>query len=304
MEYNKPNNIMSEVKTLFVTGELGTYHVRIMGEGKVTVLLECGMMHTLHQWQYLQRELSQYAKVIAYDRLGYGKSGKWTSERSTEQQAYECYDLLMSLNISSPLIAVGHSLGAYITYQLNHLFPNRVQSMILLDPTHPLLEENEQKLYDKLLYQYALFMKRANQFKITNLLPSQFVSKFYKQHTDERLEMLRALKSLKHWKTVVSEWKNLYYSNKKIGEALKKQIDIPLLVLTASKQSGLSFSKKNQEELLQRVEDYHLQYARASLKGSQVTIQGYTHSSIYGNTKETAKNISQLIRSQIELLKK
>lgn len=287
---------------MFVTGELGTYHVRIMGEGKVTVLLECGMMHTLHQWQYLQRELSQYAKVIAYDRLGYGKSGKWTSERSIEQQAYECYDLLMTLNITSPLIAVGHSLGAYVTYQLNHLFPNRVQSMILLDPTHPQLEENEQKLYDKLLYQYALFMKSANQLKVTNILPSQFVSKMFKQHTEERLEMLRALKSLKHWKTVVSEWKNLYYSNKSIGEALKKQIDIPLLVLTASKQSGLSFGKKNQAELLQRVEDYHQQYARMSLKGSHVTIQGYTHSSIYGNNKETAKNISQLIRSQIELL--
>ncbi|WP_146024875.1 hypothetical protein, partial [Pseudomonas sp. FW305-BF6] len=72
----------------------------------------------------------------------------------------------------------------------------------------------------------------------------------------------------------MSEWKNLYYSNKSIGEALKKQIDIPLLVLTASKQSGLSFSKKNQAELLQRVEDYHLQYARTSLKGSQLTIKG------------------------------
>ncbi|GGI12071.1 hypothetical protein GCM10007380_11020 [Gottfriedia solisilvae] len=286
---------------MFVTGELGTYHVKIMGEGKVTILLECGMMHTLHQWQYLQKELSQYAKVIAYDRLGYGKSGKWTSERSAEQQAFECYDLLMTLNISSPLVVVGHSLGAYVTYQLNHLFPNRVQSMILLDPTHPQLEDNEQKLYDKLLYQYALLMKRANQLKITNILPSQLISKMFKQHTEERFEMLRALKSLKHWKTVVSEWKNLYYSNKGIGEALKKQIDIPLLVLTASKQSGLSFGKKNQAELLQRVEDYHQQYARMSLKGSHKTIQGYTHSSIYGNNKDTAKNISQLIRDQIDL---
>ncbi|WP_142283069.1 alpha/beta fold hydrolase [Gottfriedia solisilvae] len=301
MEYNKPNKIITEVKTLFVTGELGTYHVKIMGEGKVTILLECGMMHTLHQWQYLQKELSQYAKVIAYDRLGYGKSGKWTSERSAEQQAFECYDLLMTLNISSPLVVVGHSLGAYVTYQLNHLFPNRVQSMILLDPTHPQLEDNEQKLYDKLLYQYALLMKRANQLKITNILPSQLISKMFKQHTEERFEMLRALKSLKHWKTVVSEWKNLYYSNKGIGEALKKQIDIPLLVLTASKQSGLSFGKKNQAELLQRVEDYHQQYARMSLKGSHKTIQGYTHSSIYGNNKDTAKNISQLIRDQIDL---
>lgn len=289
---------------MFVTGELGTYHVRIMGEGRVTILLECGMMHTLHQWQFLQEELSQFAKVIAYDRLGYGKSGKWTSERSTEQQAYECYDLLMNLNISSPLIAVGHSLGAYVTYQLNDLFPNRVQSIVLLDPTHPNLEENEQKLYDTLLYQYALLMKRANQFKITKILPSQFVSKMFKQNKEERLEVLKSLKSLKHWKTVVSEWKNLNYSNSRIGEALKKQIDIPLLVLTASKQSGLTFSKKTQAQLLQKVEEYHKQYAKTSLKGKHKTIQGYTHASIYGNSKETAENISKMIRNQIELLTK
>lgn len=289
---------------MFVTGELGTYHVKIMGEGKVTILLECGMMHTLHQWQYLQEELSQFAKVIAYDRLGYGKSGKWTSERSTEQQAYECYDLLMNLNISSPLIAVGHSLGAYVTYQLNDLFPNRVQSIVLLDPTHPNLEENEQKLYDTLLYQYALLMKRANQFKITKILPSQIVSKMFKQNKEERLEILKSLKSLKHWKTVVSEWKNLNYSNARIGEALKKQIDIPLLVLTASKQSGLTFSKKTQAQLLQKVEEYHKQYAKTSVKGKHETIQGYTHASIYGNSKETAENISKMIRNQIELLTK
>ena len=68
-----------KVRILFVNGELGTYHVRVKGNGKVTVLLECGMMHTLHQWKYLQEELSKYAKVITYDRLGYGKSGIWTT---------------------------------------------------------------------------------------------------------------------------------------------------------------------------------------------------------------------------------
>jgi len=286
---------------LFITGELGTYHVKIRGEGKVTVLLECGMMHTLHQWQYLQEELSKFAKVIAYDRLGYGKSGIWSSERSTEQQAYECYDLLTALNITSPLIAVGHSLGAYITYQLNHLFPNRIQSLVLLDPTHPKLEENEQKLYDKLLYQYAVFMKKANQLQLTKVIPGKLVSLFM-QKKEEQIEIISALKSLKHWKTVVSEWKSLYYSNLRITEALKNKIDIPLVVLTASKQSGLKFSKKKQSVLLEKVETYHMEYSNSSRKGKQKTIEGYTHSSIFGNNEERAKNISKIIKEQIELL--
>lgn len=289
---------------MYVTGELGTYHVRIKGEGKVTVILECGMMHTLNQWTYLQEELSKYAKVISYDRLGYGKSGVWTTGRSTEQQAFECYDVLFSLNINNPVIAVGHSLGAYITLQLNSLFPNRIQSMILLDPTHPTLEEHEQKNYDKLLYQFALFMKTANQFKLTKFLPDKLptMKKKINQENQPETEIVNTIKSLKHWKTVVSEWKNLDYSNEKIKDVLKRKHDIPLIVLTASRQSGLKFSKKKQEELLKIVEEYHKEYTNTSSQGFQKTLSGYTHSSICGDSQKTAKEISKIVLDQINFL--
>ncbi|WP_088043772.1 alpha/beta hydrolase [Bacillus sp. EAC] len=288
---------------MFVTGELGTYHVRIKGEGKVTVLLECGMMHTLNQWANLQNELSKCAKVISYDRLGYGKSGIWTSERSTEQQAFECYDILLALNISSPLLVVGHSLGAYISFQLSHLFPNRVQSLILLDPSHPTLEEHEQKLYDKLLYQFALTMKGVNQLKILKAFPNRLLNFFIKSDNDnEEKEIVEAIKSKKHWKTVVSEWKNLYYSGNRIKEELKKKLDIPLMVLTASKQSGLALNKKKQAQLLHKVENYHKEYVNSSSNGIHETLAGFSHASIYGNSKESAKTISKIIKKQIELL--
>ncbi|MFB7141053.1 alpha/beta fold hydrolase [Gottfriedia sp. NPDC056225] len=287
---------------MFVTGELGTYHVRIKGDGKVTVLLECGMMHTLHQWRYLQDELSKYAKVITYDRLGYGKSGIWTTERSTEQQAFECYDLLLALNINSPLIAIGHSLGAYIMFQLSRLFPNAIQSMILLDPTHPTLEEHEQKIYDKLLYQFALMMKKANQINLTKAIPNKFIHKIMNTTPENQSEIISSIKSFKHWKTVVSEWKNLNYSNSRIKEALKIKINTPLLVLTASNQSGLQFNAKKKKELLNKVEKYHKEYCETTNRGSHHTLEGYTHSSIYGNNEENAKSISHIIKKQIDLL--
>ncbi|WP_088072161.1 alpha/beta fold hydrolase [Gottfriedia luciferensis] len=287
---------------MYVNGELGTYHVQIKGDGKVTVLLECGMMHTLHQWKYLQEELSKYAKVIAYDRLGYGKSGAWTTERSTEQQAFECYDMLLALKIKSPIIAVGHSLGAYIVFQLSRLFPNALQSIILLDPTHPTLEEHEQKLYDKLLYQFAVLMKRANQVNLTKLIPNKIVRKFVKADKSNQTEIIRSIKSFKHWKTVVSEWKNLNYSNDRIKDALKEKIDLPLLVLTASKQSGLTFSTKKNKELLHKVEKYHKEYCTTSNQGKHETLEGFTHSTIYGNNKETANSISELIKKEVERL--
>ncbi|PGM58846.1 hypothetical protein CN946_04345 [Bacillus sp. AFS053548] len=291
-----------KVRILFVNGELGTYHVRVKGDGKVTVLLECGMMHTLHQWKYLQEELSKYAKVITYDRLGYGKSGIWTTERSTEQQAFECYDILLALNIKGPLIAVGHSLGAYIVFQLSRLFPNAIQSMILLDPTHPTLEEHEQKLYDKLLYQFALMMKSANQFSLTKAIPNKLINKIMKTAPDNQFEMISAIKSYKHWKTVVSEWKNLNYSNLRIKDALKIKMNIPLLVLTASNQSGLQLNLKKKKELLHQVEKYHYEYCETTNQGNRQTLEGYTHSSICGNNEENAKSIGQIIKKQIELL--
>ncbi|PGS52368.1 alpha/beta fold hydrolase [Bacillus sp. AFS041924] len=287
---------------MLVTGELGTYHVRVKGDGKVTVLLECGMMHTLHQWKYLQEELSKYAKVITYDRLGYGKSGIWTSERSTEQQAFECYDILLALNIKSPLIAVGHSLGAYIVFQLSRLFPNAIQSMILLDPTHPTLEEHEQKIYDKVLYRFALMMKKANQFKITKAIPNKFINKLLNTDPENRSDILSSIKSFKHWKTVVSEWKNLSYSNRRIKDALKININTPLLVLTASNQSGLQFNAKKKKKLLNIVEKYHKEYCETTNQGIHKTLEGHNHSTIYGNNEENAKTISQIIKTYIDLL--
>lgn len=282
-----------------VTGELGTYNVRIKGEGNVTVLLECGMMRTLNQWNYLQEELSKVARVIAYDRLGYGKSGKWTSNRTIEQQAFECYDLLLALDINTPLVAIGHSLGAYITIKLHQLFPKRIQSIILLDPTHPYLEENEHKLHDQLLYSFALFMKRANQLKLFKALPNFFIREEDDMEVNDK-DIMLTFKNKMHWKTVVDEWNNLDYSNQLINEVLKNRHDTPLLVLTAGKKTRIN--KKKQKQLLSQVEKYHHEFSNTSKKGQQITLDGFNHADIYGNNQENAKRISEIIIEQIKCI--
>jgi pimeloyl-ACP methyl ester carboxylesterase len=55
---------------------IGTYslHIRCMGKGGRTVVIDTGVGGTSERWRDFQSKVAQVARVCTYDRAGYGSS--------------------------------------------------------------------------------------------------------------------------------------------------------------------------------------------------------------------------------------
>ena len=116
-------------------GAAGT--VRDCGSGPVDVLIVPGLGLAGAEWWPIQDELGGKARVIAWDRPGFGDSGPPQSARTIANIASEALDALAAVASNAPLIVVGHSQGGLYANAIARLAPSRVRGLVLLDPTHP-----------------------------------------------------------------------------------------------------------------------------------------------------------------------
>lgn len=120
------------------TVDVGGYHLYVeqQGTGDVTVVFDAGMGEDFSAWYKVSSEVSQFAKVIGYDRAGLGWSDKGVLPRDSETIVDELHTLLEKLNVTGPLILVGHSFGG-VNMQLYSLkYPEQVRGLVLVDSAH------------------------------------------------------------------------------------------------------------------------------------------------------------------------
>ena len=107
---------------------------REAGEGSVLVLLH-GIGSGSASWEAQLKGLSAEFRVIAWDAPGYGGSDPLAPDlRAADDYAGALGALLDALGIGAVHL-VGHSLGAVIAGAFCRLFPERVLTLILADPT-------------------------------------------------------------------------------------------------------------------------------------------------------------------------
>jgi pimeloyl-ACP methyl ester carboxylesterase len=125
-----------EVRT--ISGVPG--NVNYVQQGRVAgapIILTHGLAASLHDWDDLLPELvsSGYA-CYAPDLLGHGESYKPRDHHEfTFAAVFEHFSAWIdSLNITIPMVLVGHSLGGGIVLQYALRFPERVRALILVNP--------------------------------------------------------------------------------------------------------------------------------------------------------------------------
>lgn len=120
--------------------DLGTHkiHVRIIGEGNVTILMDAGAGE-LGSYGYLpiETKLATYAKVVLYDRAGCNWSEKSNTVRNPDNIAKELHEVVKQLGITGPVVLVGHSQGGLNMMRYASLFREEVNGLVLLDAAHP-----------------------------------------------------------------------------------------------------------------------------------------------------------------------
>ncbi len=110
--------------------------MNIEGVGKHTLIIEGGVGQWSLQWKDFQHKLSSSAKVITYDRAGYGWSEASPFPRTAGQEALELHEALRNAGASPPYILMGHSYGAFIMKAFLKLYPDEVVGLILAEGAH------------------------------------------------------------------------------------------------------------------------------------------------------------------------
>lgn len=113
-------------------------HVKSFGDGEPAFVLLHGFGASLYSWNSVVGTLSEWGKVIAYDRPAFGLTErplKWDGQNpySSEAQIELVLGLLDHYNLQKAIL-VGNSAGGTIAMQFALAYPERVSALILVDP--------------------------------------------------------------------------------------------------------------------------------------------------------------------------
>jgi len=105
--------------------------------GEPVVLLVVGVTCTLSEWPVAIRMISSFARIVSYDRSGFGQSEKSANSPSPTTIVAELRSLLQAKGIQPPYITLGHSWGGILTSEFMAASPNDVAGMIFADASAP-----------------------------------------------------------------------------------------------------------------------------------------------------------------------
>lgn len=116
-------------------------HLVEYGDGAPTVVLESPVGASHLAWARVTADVSRHARVISYDRAGYGWSDPAVSPRTAGAIVEDLRRMLRAGGEVGPFVFVGHSFGGLIVrlYALRH--PEEVAGLVLVDPTHEAMND-------------------------------------------------------------------------------------------------------------------------------------------------------------------
>lgn len=125
------------MKDIALPFDAKTYKVNFVqqGQGQPVILIH-GLAASLHDWDDLIPVLAQngYA-AYALDLLGHGESGKPPSRAYHIEWLFShLVSWIDSLNLPSPPVLIGHSLGGYLALEYARRFAARTRGLILVNP--------------------------------------------------------------------------------------------------------------------------------------------------------------------------
>lgn len=108
----------------------------VFGSGLPAVVIEPAFGGCAAAWRPIAETLAQDTTVVTYDRAPYGASSPARDGRTPTEVADDLQAVLRSLDVTGPLVLVGHSLGGvYVrNYAARHI--EQVAGMVLVDSSH------------------------------------------------------------------------------------------------------------------------------------------------------------------------
>jgi len=131
-ELSDPDNRFIEINDV-------TVHYKEMGAGEKTFILLHGFGASVYSWREVMDDFSQHGRVIAYDRPAFGLTERpmpedWVENPYGMKANIELLHGLMDTLKIEKAVLVGNSAGGGVAVAFGLEYPERVESLILVDP--------------------------------------------------------------------------------------------------------------------------------------------------------------------------
>ena len=136
----KTEKELAEPDSRFVTINGVDVHYKEMGQGETTFILLHGFGASLFSWREVMDDFAARGRVVAYDRPAFGLTsrpmpGEWKGESPYSMNAnVELLSSLMDALGVDRATLVGNSAGGTVSVAFALKYPDRVESLILVDP--------------------------------------------------------------------------------------------------------------------------------------------------------------------------
>lgn len=129
---------LADADSLFIKVNDVDVHYKKFGEGEPVFILLHGFGASLFSWHEVTAPLAEFGTVIAYDRPAFGLTERpleWEGESpySQDAQVELVIGLMDALGIEKATL-VGNSAGGTISMLTALKYPERIESLILVDP--------------------------------------------------------------------------------------------------------------------------------------------------------------------------
>ncbi len=228
-----PRAVWSEVINFDPPGQLidvdgRTMHINCIGNKSPSIILDSGAGGFSLEWGNIQKSLSQYARICAYDRAGYGWSDMGLLPRTTKRITYELHTLLQNAGIHGPYILVGHSFGGFTAQYFARNFGDEIAGIVLIDSSH------EEQVY-RLPENGKDVVRRSLHQDRSNMVTKSVIHEHYPEE-----EAALAQQLMTRWSALLTwreEMANYALSSRELRDVHHgPMLDIPIVVLSRGKR--------------------------------------------------------------------
>ncbi|MDE0582375.1 alpha/beta hydrolase [Planococcus sp. A6] len=111
------------------------------GKAGTPILIMTGMGCSFEEWTNITGSLCETHKVILFHRAGLGASEMGAESHTTAAAARDAKSLLDALEVTEPVVLIGHSYGGLCAQHFSKLYPQQVKGLLLVDSTSDSLEK-------------------------------------------------------------------------------------------------------------------------------------------------------------------
>ena len=257
----------------FVDVETHKLHYLKKGDGKATIIFESGVDFGGHIiWRNIQEKLSSNFTTLSYDKAGVLHSQRGDDPKTCAYIAKDLHTLIEKLDLPKPYILVGHSLAGLTLRSFIDKYPENVEGVVLLDPSHPDVLDN---FSPKTRKKYTSFPPKWLASILLNIglirvifikLIDKFASNAKKSEKENFKEALALIH--KGFDTYIEEFLNWQKLSDEVkGKEFK---DIPIVVLGATKPT---FDTPEDHDGVKVMNDFHLKTVASSIDGEYIPLE-------------------------------